>query len=492
MKIIFSSFLALSVWFAGAGISVLGAERNGRNPLEASLVTLEITTKNYDYFQPWTKPTRSVRKHALVAGDRELVTTSQNLADRTLVRVQKGGRGRWFNAEVTWVDYHANLALLTVGDAAFWAGLKPVEFADSVPRRNDYDIIRWRDGNLETRRADFSKFTVGDGALSFAPRIHLELNTEIGGLGWAEPVVAEGRIVGLTVSKGGNVCTVMPAPFMRRIIEAQKAGKFPGLGYFDFVWQAGENPATIEFLKVPGEPRGAVVIDVPKAAGPEYVLKKRDVIVEIDGFAVDMEGDYEDPDFGHVMVEGLATRRHYAGDKIPMKVARNGAIVEVQYTIPKAEYSVDLLPMFTLDAEPEYLVAGGLVFQPLTQPYLRGWGEDWRRRSPFRLVHFSSQSPTPESPGLIVVSQVLPDPTNVGYQEYRNLVVDKINGTKVRRLADAKAALSQPKGGVHLIEFFKGDGLQRILLDAENLNAATARVLERYGIPSAEVIAPVR
>lgn len=54
-----------------------------------------------------------------------------------------------------------------------------------VPRRNDYEIFRWRDGNLETRRADFSKFTVSEGSMSFAPRIQLELNTEIGGLGWA-------------------------------------------------------------------------------------------------------------------------------------------------------------------------------------------------------------------------------------------------------------------------------------------------------------------
>lgn len=206
------------------------AEVNGRSPFEASLVSVEITSKEYDYSQPWNKPTRSVRKHALVIGERELVTTAQNLPNRTLVRAQKGGRGRWFNAEVTWLDYHANVALVTVSDPSFWKGLKPVELSATMPRRTEYDIVRWRDGNLETRRADFSKFTVGEGAMSFAPRIHLELNTEIGGLGWAEPVTADGKVVGLTVSKGGNVCSVVPAEFIRRIVEAHKADKFPGLG----------------------------------------------------------------------------------------------------------------------------------------------------------------------------------------------------------------------------------------------------------------------
>jgi hypothetical protein len=472
----------------GAGLRVAAAEGNGRSPLEASIVTLEITAKEYDYLQPWTKPTRAVRKHALVMGERRLVTTAQNLPDRTLVRAQKGGRGRWFNAEVQWLDYHANVAVVTVADAAFWNGLNPVELAAKVPKKPDYEIFRWRDGNLEARRADFSKFTVGDGSLSFSPRIHLELNTEIGGLGWAEPVVADGRVVGLTVAKGGNVCTVMPAPFVTHVLEAQRDGKYPGLGFFDFVWQQGENPATLEHLRLEGEPRGAVVIDVPKAAKPDYAIQRLDILLEVDGFPVDMQGDYDDPDYGHLLLEGLATRRHFAGDRVPMKVWRGGKTVEVQYVLPKAEYSVDLLPMHSFDKEPEYLVAGGLVFQPLHQSYLRSWGEDWRRRAPFRLVYFNSQGPTPERPSLVVLTQVLPDPYNLGYQEVRNLVVDKINGRAVADLAGVQAALREPKDGVHRIEFQPGDNLQRMLVDAATLGEATQRVLEQFGIPAASVI----
>lgn len=471
-----------------AGATALGAERNGRNPLEASIVTLEATSKAYDYLQPWNKPTQAVRKHALVLPGRELLTTAQNLADLTLIRAQKGGRGRWFNAEVAWRDYHANLAVVTVADAAFWEDLVPVSLATQVPRRSDYEFHRWRDGNLESRRADFSKFTVGEGPMSFAPRINLEVNTEITGLGWAEPVMAEGKVVGLTVSKGGNVCTVMPTPFILRILEARRAGRFPGLGYFDFVWQQAENPATLDYLKLEGEPRGAVIIEIPGRAGPEYGLRKLDLILEIDGFAVDMEGDYDDPDYGHVLIEGLATRRHFAGDRIPMKVLREGRVLDIAYVLPRAEYSVDLVPLHVWDRDPEYLVAGGLIFQPLHQPYLRSWGEDWRRRAPFRLVHFTSESPTPDRPSLVVLSQVAPDPINLGYQEFRHLVVEKVNGRPVRRLSDLETALREPAGGIHTIDFFAGDNLRRLVLDAQGLDAATRRVLERYGIPAAAMI----
>lgn len=480
------------LWLSGClallPVVARAAEPKERNPLEASLVTVEVTFKEYDLSQPWTKPTRSVRKHALVTGERELLTTAQNFGDRTLVRVQKGGRGRWFNAEVSWVDYHANMATIQVADDAFWRDLHPVVLAASVPRLNEFDIVRWRDGNLERRRAEFSKFTVREGSLSFVPRITLELNTEISGLGWAEPVVANGQVVGLTMSKGGNVCSVAPAPLLRRVLEARRTNKYRGLGYFDFLWQPGENPATLEFLRLEGEPRGAVVLDVPKQAGPGYAIRPRDLILEVAGFAIDMEGDYEDPDYGHVMLEGLATRDHDAGDTVPIKVLRDGKVLEVQYVLPKADYAVDLLALHDFDREPEYLVAGGLVFQPLNQPYLRSWGDDWRRQAPFRLVYFASQAPSPERPGLVVLGQILPDPINVGYQEHRSLVVDRVNDRKISNLGDLKAALAQPKNGVHQIDYLKGGSVQRMLLDAGALDAATARVLQRYGIPAAEVI----
>lgn len=459
-----------------------------RNPFEASVVTLEVTAKDYDYLQPWNKPTRSVRKHGLVLGERELVTTAQSLADRTLVRAQKGGRGRWFSAQVKWIDYHANLAVVTVEDAAFWNGLTPATLAPTVAKKANYDIVRWRDGNLETRRADFSKFTVGEGSLSFAPRLILELNTEIGGLGWAEPVLLDGQVVGLCISKGGNVCTVMPVTFLQRMLQARKSGQAPMLGYFDFVWQQAENPATLDFLKLDGDPRGAVIIEVPKNPPAGYALQRLDILLEVDGFAVDMEGDYEDPEFGHLVIEGLATRRHFAGEKIPMKVFRAGKVVPIEYTLPRAKYSVDLLPQNVFDREPEYLVAGGLVFQPMNQPYLRSWGDDWRRRAPFRLSYFANQPSTPERPTLVALTQVLPDAYNVGYQEYRSLVLDRVNGKRVSNLAELRAALKEPKDGFHRIEFFKGDSLQRILLDADTLESATQRVLKRYEIPAAEVI----
>jgi hypothetical protein len=463
--------------------------RKAAGDWERSLVSIEINRKQYDYFQPWTKRVQTLVKAGLVIGPREILTTADSLDGRTLVRLQKGGRGQWWNAAVKWADYPANLAIITSADDQFWSGLKPVTLADPVKKDGDIQILRWRAGNLEVRKAEFNRFTVSHPNMSDAVHVQLELSSEIDGVGWSEPAIVGNKVIGLVFGQSGNQLQVLPSPFVRSIVAAQKKGRYPGLGYFDFTWQPAENPETLDYLKLEGEKRGVVVIDVPAKPGAQPVLKPRDVLLHVDGFDIDTQGDYVDPDYGHLLLENLSTRNKWAGDPVRLKIWREGRAQEVVYQLPKAENAARLVPEAPFDQEPEYVIAGGFVFQPLTKNFLRGWGQDWERRAPFRLAYFRTQDPAPERPAIVILSQVLPDIYNLGYQESRQLVLEKANGRKVNSLPDLQQALKKPVNGFHTLDFMKGDTLQRIVLDAATTEAATKRVLERYGIDRENVIA---
>src|SRR5436190_3238279 len=101
---------------------------------ERAIVSVEINRKQYDYFQPWTKRVQTVVKTGIVIGPREILTTADSLDDRTLVRVQRGGRGKWWNADVKWVDFPANLAVVTSTEEQFWAGLTSVALAEPAKK----------------------------------------------------------------------------------------------------------------------------------------------------------------------------------------------------------------------------------------------------------------------------------------------------------------------------------------------------------------------
>jgi len=485
-----SALLVILVLGIAGGLARANAQdqkRNGSSPWEHSIVTLEVARKQYDFYQPWTKRTSRNQKTGLVIGEHQILTTADEMFDRTLVRLQKNGRGRWWIGEVAWIDYYANLALVTTAETNFWRDLKPASLGSSMPQQDSLQILRWREGNLENRRAEFMQFAVRESQLAPINHAVLETDSDIQNAGWGEIISANSHVVGLISLQAGRTCTAIPASFIQDILQAREKMQYHGLGFFHFYWQPTQNPASLAKLKLGGDPRGIIVTSVPERPDTlAQVLKPDDIILNIDGFDLDIQGDYEDPEYGHLMLENLATRQKWAGDDVQMQIWRDGKAMQVTYRLPKYEYSVPLVPFATYDQEPEYLILGGLVFQPLTDSYLQSWGNDWRRRSPFRLYYYRNDQPTKERQGLVLLSQVLPDPYNIGYQEQRGLVVDKVNGKSISRLEQLREALQKPVDGYHIIDFVRSDSLRRLVLDAgDPEKAATERVLKRYGINEA-------
>ncbi len=449
-----------------------------------SLVQIESTRHQYEFFQPWSRRTASNNKFGVVVEGKKIATTADYLFDHTVLRVQKGGRGSWYEASLHWIDYHSNLALLDIQDPGFWEGLQPVKFADPVPVTGEAKLIRWNDGRLETRRLEINRLRMGRSALSYIDLPQLELDSEIDGVGWSEAVVYGDAIIGLTTSQSRSKCTAVPSFFVEEVIDQVKKDQFRGVGYFNFYWKRAENPAVLDYLKLEGGKRGVIVTEIISIPGHETKVKPKDILLKVDGFDIDIVGDYADPVYGNMMLERLATRGHWSGDKVPMTVWRDGVEIELEFELARADYSEEYVPSAKFDMPPEYLMAGGLVFQPLTEPYLRSWGSEWQRRAPVRLVRLKERRPTEEDPGCVLLSLVLPDSYNLGYQDYRYLVLDKVNGVKITALPELKEALDHPKGAFHVIEFLPGETVQKMVLDAVQLKSATQRVMFDYRLPT--------
>jgi hypothetical protein len=455
---------------------------------QASVVSLEVTRQQYDLLQPWTRQAQPLGKVGVVIANRQILTTARDLENLTLVRVQKGGRGQWWTGQLIWADHFADVALITVPEPTFWDGLKPVALAPRLNPAANARIVRWNAGTFEMRKAEINRFDVTNPSFTDTAHVFAELTAELGGAGWGEPVFDGKRLLGLVFSQAGNVCQALPAPFIRSIIDARSKLAYRGLGYFDFTWQPTVNPETHRYLRWNGPPRGVVVIDVVERPDTPAILKPRDLLLTVDGFDIDIQGDYLDPDYGHLMLENLATRNKWAGDPVRLKVWRDARELELDYILPEARNAARLVPTAPYDREPAYLLLGGLVFQPLTRNYLRSWGANWEQRAPFRLAYFRNEEPTPERPGIVVLSQVLPDFFNLGYQDLRNLVLERLNHHPVSSLDDLASALEQSTDGFHIFDFMKGDSLQRVILDAQQLGDATRRVQQVYGIQKARIL----
>jgi hypothetical protein len=138
------------------------------------------------------------------------------------------------------------------------------------------------------------------------------------------------------------------------------------------------------------------------------------------------------------------------------------------------------------DTAPKYVILGGLVFIELSRPYLKEWGSKWTSTAPQRLVYYDAfQNELPPDRGrIIILSQVLPTPDTIGYEDLENIVVTKVNGRPVKSLADLSEAAKKPVDGFQKIEFEEDPKL--LFLDAASIEANADTLKKHYSLPGLE------
>lgn len=451
---------------------------------EASLVEIEITRKTYNYKIPWIVGNGQIRKNGIIISGNRILTTADGLSGQYLCRIRKGGQSRHYEAQILWIDYHTNIALLDVAEPGFWDGMNPIKLAAELPLTGDLQVYRWRNGRIESRAAEIIRLFIGKSKTSYIRHLSLAVSSEISAAGWAEVVIHKNRLIGLTSSGSEKRLTILPAPFIDFVLEGHEEREKQGAAFFDFDWMDGKNPALLHSKGFEESGIGVVITEIGKRGLSENTLCIGDILYEIDGFPVDNDGKYIDPDYGRLSIYGLAMRSRFAGQTIPMKVWRDGTGIDINYILPSADFEKSVIPEQSYDSAPEYLIAGGIVFQPLTGALLRSLGSN----KPILLDYYEEKPPVGIRDGLVLLSMVLPDEYNRSYESAHLLLVDQINGYSIHNLNDVENALKNPKDGYHNICFMPDEAIIHMVIDADELSDATNRILERYRIPKQSYI----
>lgn len=466
----------------------------GNGQLRAGIVSVRVTGQDWNWRAPWEKQapwTRTVT--GLVVPGRKILLASTVFGNHLLVEAQKLGSEARTVARVELVDQEGPLALVAVDDPAFWEGLEPLPLADRAPGEGDVTILRWqRSGLLDAFPGTVRQVRAGRHGLSQTSLLTLEIGASTDGLGDSEVVVAKGRVAGLLAGRAGDAYAALAAPVLERFLEGAARGDWRGFARAGLAWQDLTNPALRESLGLqPGE-TGIRLTRVSRHGSAGGVLKPGDVVLRLDGRKLDPTGYYDHPLYGRMLFALLFSDGRQPGETMPVEVLRDGQRLDLRLPLRAMRPEQDRVPPYVFGRGPDYLVVGGLVFQELTRPYLAAWG-DWARRAPPRILVAIDREPEDageEPRRIVLLSSVLPDAANLGYQELRDLIVERVNGRPVGRLADLRAAFAAPRGGFHVVEFVAGQGAARAVLDAAEAQAAAARLRQAYGVEKLDSEAP--
>ena len=476
----------LVVALAAAGTTSAAPDPAPAGP-ESQVVSLVVTYQPWDQDRPWAKKNPQVRRaeSAVVAGP-YLLTTAFVVADATHIEVEKRGRPARATVRPVLVDEEVDLALLAVEEPGFFDDLRPVKLAASVPKDGTLRTARWRNRQLEMSTSRVTRVEVQASLFGAVEHPFVLVTTDVSGGGWGEPVFSDGTLVGISASQSDQSARIIAVDVIAAFLREAKRGEaYRGVASLGFGWQVNEDPALAAYLGLAGPLRGVIVTGVPWGTSAQDVLKPRDILLSLDGKPLDESGYYAHPRYGELRFTNIATDGHAPGDVLPAVVWREGKEVRLEIPLRRASSGLDLVPNRQLQAPP-YVMAGGFVFRELDGPYLRSWGDEWRKRAPMQLVVRSalfSENQGPERKRIVILSTVLPSAYNLGYHDVSDLEVARVNGRPVDSVAKVVEALQHPEGQFHRIELRPNFVRNEIVLDAAGLEKATEEVLQAYRIP---------
>ncbi len=460
-------------------------------PKELSLVRVNVTGQPYDYTRPWQKKA-PISKRALgaVLPKNRVLVTADLVANQNYVELERAESGEKTGAEVVVIDYEANLALIEPTDKKFLTGLTPLQLAlDTVVgdrlaalQLEPTGALVVTDGLVTT--VQMTRYPAEGQFLTYRISMSMQYRDN----SYTIPLVKNNKLAGLLLryDPRSQVLDAIPAPIIAHFLKEAETDRYNGFATAGFSFFPTRDPQLRKFAGQTGKPGGVYVMGVePNLPAAKAGLQVGDIVVAVGNNELDQTGNYVDPLYGKIEFTNLITSKSFVGDTVPFQIQRAGKPMQLNVVLEHRDAKDYVIPPYDRDQPPSYLVLGGFIFQELSRQYLREWGANWAREAPQRWVYldrFQSELFPEGNRRVVILSQVLPSNSTLGYDDIAYLTVEKVNDREIKSLADLAEAVKQPLDGFVKIE--TAEDPKQLALDLSQVGAEAASLQQNYGLPS--------
>ncbi|CBZ56391.1 hypothetical protein NCLIV_068150 [Neospora caninum Liverpool] len=400
-----------------------------------------------NYSQPWTtrRQTTSTSTGFVTLdanGEKCLLTNAHSVEHAAVVQVRKRGDHQKYEAEVLCIGLECDLAMLRVSDPDFWKGLGPPLQWGASPRLGDpVTVVGYPlggDNSSVTQgvvsRTDLQQYCLGSCSL-LAIQIDAAINPGNSG---GPALNRDSQCVGIAFQslKDGdteNIGYIIPSEVVGHFLEDyRRHGRCLGFGDGGFTWQKLENKSLRQALALKSKDEGILIKKLDGGGAAKEVLQKGDILLEISGKKIASDGTVAFRNGERILFTWLLSQM-YVGERCAVKILRSNKERKETFSVGKLSL---LVPANSDLRRPQYLIVGGLVFVPLSEPFLKSeYGEDFESRAPVRLLD-KWQHGFQSFPGeqFVILSHVLAHDVTVGYEHLHNVQVQQFNGTSVKTL----------------------------------------------------------
>jgi len=448
---------------------------------QSAVVRIYATSQDPDYDCPWQARTPSSGTGSgVVIGEGKVLTGAHVVANATFLQVQKISDPNKAVAKVAGICHDCDLALLQIDDPSFMTGVVPAEIGDLPALRDRVSVVGFPVGGEEISITEgvVSRIEVQRYSHSQRHLLAVTVDAAINKGNSGGPVFKDDKVAGIAFQKlsgADNIGEMVPAPLIHhflRAIEKDPQVRVPGLG---ISVQGLENPMLRRRHELPEGRTGVLVLTVEYGNSAWGHLQPGDALLSVDGRAIANNATTQYRGKYRTRYDVILGERS-VGDDTTLEILRDGKIMELTFPLKPLEL---LVPRSQYDTLPSYFIYGGLVFQALSRDFLTTW-ESWWDKAPKEFLYlYYSGTRRAEKQEVVILTQVLADEINVGYEDLYSEAVVSVNGKQPVDMADFVGLV---ESSVDLVEIqTSSQGV--IVMEPGAARKANESILSRYHIP---------
>ena len=456
---------------------------------EKSVVLIRCAKQDFDYVTPWKqKSMRQGLGSGFVIKGKRILTNAHNVSNYRYIELKKENIAKRYPARVAFIGHDCDLALLKVDDESFFEGTIPLELAD-IPKVNTTvsthgfplggTHISVTEGVVSRIEIDTYSHTGADS--------HLVIQTDaaINPGNSGGPVMQNGKVVGVAfqgIRQADNIGYMVPTTVIKHFLADIEDSKYDGFGSLGVSLFPGLHSLSYkDYLKVPPDEDGIVVVFTMMHSSVETMLQPGDVITKIDDYNIDNDGKVQIYGLTLHMSEVIETKQ--IGQTAKLTFYRDGKkmteTASVALNRPIFEYARQY------DRPAQYVCYAGLTFVPATRNFLETWGREWLTSIPYYLRYLFNNSMQLNTDRLreeyVVLSEIMPDEVNSYVGDFKKQPIESINGIVIRSLDDVHSAFKKPADDHHILKFMGNN--RSLVVDAKKARLRSPLILEKYNIP---------
>lgn len=463
--------------------------------IEAQVVAVYVTKKSNAHDKPWKSPNFTASRGTgfffedkeVFPDEKGLILTNAHVAGMAeSIEVSNGREKRRYQVTPVGICHLADFAVLQMDPEEREAYEKrngkimPLKLGDSDKLRLGDKVLGWGyplggERISKSEEGEINRIEVRGYAYSYENWLMVQASLQQNPGNSGGPIFKGDRVVGIAfegMRAADRINYFIPINLVKRLMPLlDRQERIPR---WRFVMQH-LYPGLKAYYNLGTEEGGLLLNYVIPDGGPyRFGLRSNDILLEIDGFDID--------DFGDIFFEPLGQRisfqevlnRKQVGDRLAVKIMRDGKIMEVQGDVTSG------LPWLVpkIFTEANYFILGGIAFVELSLNSISDLG----KRGYSLKEQYLRQLPEHARQKVVVVMEIFPEYGLADAESYLTKRVEKIDGKDVLNLEHL----------FNVLETLKANGSDKALvalshnvqlpIDLETAQALDDAVKQKYGI----------